>query len=362
MQNLDRPLFVTLAALLLFGLGSLYSASVTVAMRLTGDPNYFFFHQLIWALIGIGVAAVIVQLDVHGWERAAIPIFLLCLALLAVIFIPGVGVEVKGATRWLQVGPIRFQPAEAAKLAVVLLLARTLSRHPDRLHSFLDGLLPQLCVVGLVVVLVLAERDLGNAVVIAAVSLVMLYLGGARLRHLGGIALVCLLVAAVEIAVEPYRIRRILAFLHPWRDPTDTGWQITQSLMAIGSGGLAGTGIGDGVQKRYFLPEPHTDFIFSVVGEETGLIGALALLFLFLLLAWRGVRIARHAPTPFAQLLAAGATTLITLQALLNMMVCTAMVPTKGLPLPLFSAGGSALVVDLACVGLLLAVSRWVAE
>ena len=362
MQNLDRPLFFSLTALLLFGLGSLYSASVTVATRLTGDPNYFFFHQLIWALLGIGVVALFVQLNVHGWEKLAIPIFLLCVALLVAILIPGVGVEVKGATRWLQVGPVRFQPAEAAKVAVVLLLARTLSRHPDRLRSFRDGLLPQLCLVGTVVVLVLAERDLGNAVVTAVVALVMLYLAGARLSHLAGIALCGLPLAALAVAVEPYRVRRILAFLHPWRDPTDSGWQITQSLMAIGSGGLTGTGVGAGVQKRYFLPEPHTDFIFSVVGEEAGLIGSLLLLLLFLLLAWRGVRIARRAPTPFAQLLATGATTLITLQALLNMMVCTAMVPTKGLPLPFFSAGGSALVVDMACVGLLLAVSRWVAE
>jgi len=362
MQNLDRPLFLTLAALLLFGLGSLYSASVTVATRLTGDPSYFFFHQLIWALLGIGVVALFIQLNVHGWERLAIPIFLVCLFLLVVILIPGVGVEVKGATRWLQVGPIRFQPAEAAKVAVVLLLARTLSRHPDRLHNFRDGLLPQLCLVGAVVVLVLAERDLGNAVVTAVVALVMFFLAGARLRHLGGIALCGLPLAVLAVVVEPYRVRRILAFLHPWKDATGAGWQITQSLMAIGSGGLFGTGVGAGVQKRYFLPEPHTDFIFSVVGEEAGLIGALLLLLLFLLLAWRGVRIAARAPTPFAQLLAAGATTLITLQALLNMMVCTSMVPTKGLPLPFFSAGGSALVVDMACAGLLLAVSRWVAE
>lgn len=362
MQNLDRPLFFTVAALLFFGLASLYSASVTTAIRLTGNPNYFFFHQLIWALLGVGVVALFVQLNVHGWEGLAIPIFLLCVVLLVAVLIPGVGVEVKGATRWLQVGPIRFQPAEAAKVAIVLLLARTLSRHPDRLHSFRDGLLPQLGLVGFVVVLILAERDLGNAVVITWVTLVMLFLAGARLRHLGGIVLACLPLVALAIAVEPYRVRRIFTFLHPWRDPTDTGWQITQSLMAIGSGGLTGTGIGDGVQKRYFLPEPHTDFIFSVVGEEAGLIGTLLLLCLFLILAWRGVRIARRAPTPFAQLLAAGATTLITLQALLNMMVCTSMVPNKGLPLPFFSAGGSALVVDLACAGLLLAVSRWVAE
>jgi len=362
MQNLDRPLFFTLMALLLFGLASLYSASIAPAMRLTGDPSYFIFHQLIWALLGVGVVALFIQLNVHGWERLAVPIFLLCVVLLVVILLPGFGVEVKGATRWLKVGPVRFQPAEAAKMAIVLLLARTLSRHPDRLHSLRDGLLPQLCLVGAVVVLVLAERDLGNAVVIATVALVMLYLGGARLRHLGWIVACSTPFLAWQILVHPYRIRRLFAFLHPWKDRTDAGWQITQSLMAIGSGGLTGTGVGAGVQKRYFLPEPHTDFIFSVVGEEAGLIGALLLLLLFLLLAWRGARIAARAPTPFAQLLAAGATTLITLQALLNMMVCTAMVPTKGLPLPFFSAGGSALVVDMACVGLLLAVSRWVDE
>ncbi|HBB41605.1 MAG: putative lipid II flippase FtsW [Nitrospirae bacterium CG18_big_fil_WC_8_21_14_2_50_70_55] len=362
MQNLDRPLFFTFAGLLLFGLGSLYSASSTEAVKLTGDPYHFVVHQLLWAVIGIGVAALVVRVDVHRWEAAALPLFFLCLILLVLVLIPGVGVEVNAAQRWLQVGSFRFQPAEAAKVAMVLLLARTLSRDPARLERFGGGLAPQLGLTAVMVVLVLMERDLGNAVVIALVTLVMLFLGGARLRHLGAIVLACCPLGVLAIAAEPYRIRRVFTYLHPWDDPAGGGWQITQSLMAIGSGGLFGTGVGAGVQKRVFLPAPHTDFIFSVVGEEVGLMGTLLLVSLFLLLVWRGVHIALRAPTPFAQLLAAGTTTMITVQALLNMMVCTGMVPTKGLTLPFFSAGGSALVVDLVAAGFLLATSRWVAE
>lgn len=359
MQNLDRPLFFAFAILLALGLAALFSASAPVAGEVVGDPFYYLRHQLLWAGLGIAAGALLVQVDCHRWEAAAVPLYFLCLLLLVLVLVPGFGVESHGAQRWLRLGPLQFQPAEAAKLVVVLLLARTLSRRPERLERFWDGLFPQLCLVGAVAALVAAERDLGNVLVIGALALVMLFLAGARLAHLAAVVAAALPWVAWKVFEEAYRLERVFAFLDPWADPYGSGWQVIQSLVAIGSGGLFGVGLGAGVQKRSYLPEPQTDFIFAVVGEELGLAGTLLVVTLFLFVAWRGVRVALRAPTPFARLLAAGLTTLVTLQALLNMMVCTSLVPTKGLPLPFFSAGGSALVVDLAAAGLILACSRW---
>jgi len=362
MQDFDRPLFLSIVILTLVGLVMVYSAGAAVGHYRFDEPLYYLFRQAAWLLLGGLLFWLLVRTDYRRWEPLVWPFFMVSLALLVAVLIPGVGAEVNGARRWLRIAGLTVQPAEVLKLAAVALLAHNLPRKGECLRDFRNGLLPQLILVGVPTFLIYHQPDLGNAVVVAAVALLLLYLAGARLVHLVLLLVAVVPVLAWKILDTGYRVRRLVAFLDPWADPTDSGWQITQSLMALGSGGVTGTGLADGVQKLYFLPEPHTDFIFSVVGEELGLLGTLAVAACFLLFAWRGLRVAVRAPTPFGQYLAAGIVILITLQALLNMMVCTSLVPTKGLPLPFVSYGGTSLVLNLAAAGVLLNISRWVAE
>jgi len=362
MQDFDRPLFLSIVILTLVGLVMVYSAGAAVGHYRFDEPLHYLSRQAAWLLLGGLLFWLLVRTDYRQWEPLVWPFFVVSLALLVAVLIPGVGVEVNGARRWLRIAGLTVQPSEVVKLAAVALLAHNLPRKGECLRDFRNGLVPQLILVGAPTFLIYHQPDLGNAVVVAAVGLLLLYLAGARVVHLSFLLVTVVPVLAWKIVDTGYRVRRLVAFLDPWADPTDSGWQITQSLMALGSGGVTGTGLADGVQKLYFLPEPHTDFIFSVVGEELGLLGTLAVAACFLLFAWRGLRVAVRAPTPFGQYLAAGIVILITLQALLNMMVCTSLVPTKGLPLPFVSYGGTSLVLNLVAAGVLLNISRWVAE
>ncbi|HEX9592385.1 MAG TPA: putative lipid II flippase FtsW [bacterium] len=360
MQDLDRPLFLSIVILTLFGLVMVYSAGAAIGVQRFADPLHYLYRQARWLFLGGLLFALAVRTDYRRWERWVWVFFLVSTALLVAVLIPGVGVEANGARRWLRIAGLTMQPAEVAKLAAVALLAHNLPGRGECLRDFRNGLLPQLIVVGIPAFLIYREPDLGGTMVMATVAMVLFYLAGARLSHLALLVVAVLPVVLWKVVDIDYRVRRLAAFLDPWADPTDTGWQITQSLMALGSGGLAGHGLSSGVQKLYFLPEPHTDFIFSVVGEELGLLGTLGVAACFLLFAWRGLRVAVRAPTPFGQFLAAGIVVLITLQALLNMMVCTSLVPTKGLPLPFVSYGGTSLVLNLVAAGVLLNISRWV--
>ncbi|MGD2063016.1 MAG: putative lipid II flippase FtsW [Nitrospirota bacterium] len=360
MQDLDRPLFLSIVTLTLFGLVMVYSAGAAIGVQRFDDPFHYLYHQARWLFLGGLLFALALRTDYRRWEGWVWPLFLVSIALLVAVLVPGVGVEVNGARRWLRIAGMTMQPAEVLKLAAVALLAHNLASKGECLRDFRNGLLPQLILVGIPAFLIYREPDLGSAMVVATVALILFFLAGARLSHLTLLVVAALPVLAWKVVDIDYRVRRLAAFLDPWADPTDTGWQITQSLMALGSGGVAGQGLSSGVQKLYFLPEPHTDFIFSVVGEELGLIGTLGVTACFLLFAWRGVRVAIRAPTSFGQYLAAGIVVLITLQALLNMMVCTSLVPTKGLPLPFVSYGGTSLVLNLAAAGVLLNISRWV--
>jgi cell division protein FtsW len=278
--------------------------------------------------------------------------------LLVLVLLPGFGVSINGSRRWLRVGPLSFQPAELAKLALVLYLAAFLARKRDELQEFWRGVFPPLAVGGTLAMLVLAQPDLGSCLTLLALTLGLLFLAGARTRWLGLLVIPALPLAALAVWMAPYRMRRVFAFLDPWQDPRGSGFQIIQSWLALGGGGLFGRGIGESKQKLFYLPEAHTDFIFAIVGEELGFIGAALVVGLFAALVWRGLRVGIRAADPFGAYLALGITVLIATQTLVNLGVVTGMLPTKGLPLPFLSFGGSALVMTMLATGVLLNISQ----
>ncbi|HEV1998061.1 MAG TPA: putative lipid II flippase FtsW, partial [Candidatus Dormibacteraeota bacterium] len=277
--------------------------------------------------------------------------------LLLLVLVPHIGVSRNGARRWFGFGAFTIQPAEIAKLIVVCYLARWLEKSGTRVRSVREGLVPFLLMLGLIVGLVLLEKDLGTSMVLAIIAISMFMVAGARWHHVGGVVLAAGLAVLALIKLEPYRYSRMAAFLNPWNDSLNTGFQSVQSLLALGSGGLTGVGLGNSIQKYQWLPEAHTDFIFAIIGEELGLIGTLLVLCLFCTLAYRGYRAALRAPDTFGLLLATGVTTWITFQAFVNMAAVTTVLPTTGIPLPFVSFGGSSLSVTLTAVGLLLNIS-----
>jgi cell division protein FtsW len=276
---------------------------------------------------------------------------------MVLVLLPHFGVEVNGARRWLRLGPMQMQPAELAKVASIIFMALWLERHRERIGSLEDGVVPFLALLGLVTVLVILERDLGTTLIVAGILLSQFLVAGGRKRHLLLLLLIVGLCLYVFIRMEPYRLHRILAFIDPWADPLNTGFQAIQSVVALGSGGLTGLGLGHSIQKYQWLPFAHTDFIFAIVGEETGLFGTTIVLGLFGLFTYRGYRVALKAPDAFGSLLACGVTTWIAFQALVNIAAVTVTLPTTGIPLPFISYGGSSLAITLLAVGILMNVS-----
>jgi len=274
------------------------------------------------------------------------------------VLVPSLGVAVKGARRWLRLGSISIQPAEMAKLVVVMYLAKYLTKKADKLADFRSGLLPVLLVIGVLAGLILLEPDLGTVLVIGMVTVAVLFLGGARITHLVGLGLCAIPAVLMLILSSGYRRQRLMSFLAPWKDASDSGFQITQSFLAFGSGGPFGVGLGEGKQKLFFLPEAHTDFVLALVGEELGLAGTATVILLFVVFVLRGFQIAARAREPFGKYLGMGITLLIGVQALVNAAVVTGLLPTKGLTLPFVSYGGSSLVVSFVGVGMLLSISR----
>ena len=277
--------------------------------------------------------------------------------LLALVFVPGLGVRVGGALRWLRLPGINLQPAELVKLGLVLSLAHSLTRKKDKVLTFGKGFIPYMLVLAVLLGLLLKQPDLGSAMIIAGVALSMLLVAGVRWYYIGGTIIASLPVLYFLVMNVEYRRRRIMAFLDPWDDPFDTGFQIIQSLVAFGKGGVLGQGLGVGQQKLFYLPEAHTDFIFSVIGEELGLVGVVTVAALFLMLVLCGIRIALQCKDPFGRNLAFGLSMLLGLEAFVNLAVCMGLLPTKGLALPFISYGGTSLVVCLLAVGILLNIS-----
>jgi len=351
--------WLALAVLLLTagGLVMVYSASAVTAEARLHDQFYFLKRQLVAAGLGMGLLLLAQRQGVRVAERVAYPLLILTALAMVLVLVPGIGRMAGGARRWIDLGLVRFQPAELAKVALVLYLARSLSRKRERIKLFSIGLLPHLLVAGALMAFSLLQRDFGTAVLLALVLFALLFAAGARVSYLLGAGLLSLPVAWQVVAGTPYRLERIRAFLDPFQHREGAGFQMVESLLGIGAGGWLGQGLGQGKGKLFYLPAAHTDFIGAVVAEEVGLLGLGLLLLLYGLLAWRGFRAAFRAPDAFGCYAALGLTVLITAQALVNLSVVLVLLPTKGLTLPFVSYGGSSLITLLAASGVLLAIS-----
>ena len=354
----DVWLFGVAVALLSAGVVMVYSASAVVAADRFHDPYFFLKKQLFWALLGAGVLLAALRCDYRWLEKAMMPALIVAGVCLVLVLVPPIGQAINGTRRWIRLGPVSFQPVELAKLALVVYLAAFLARKRGALEEFRTGTLPPLLVVGVLAGLVLLQPDLGNCMTLIVLTFALLYLAGSPIKHLAWVAAPALPLIVVAIWMAPYRMRRITAFVDPWADPRGGGFQIIQSWLALGNGGVLGQGIGASRQKLFYLPESHTDFIFAILGEELGFVGAVAIVALFAVLVWRGLRVGLRAPDAFGAYLALGITVLIATQTLLNLGVVTGLLPTKGLPLPFISFGGSALLMTMLATGMLLNISQ----
>jgi cell division protein FtsW len=351
-------LFGVAVVLLSAGVVMVYSASAIVAAERFHDPYFFLKKQLFWALLGSVAMLVAVRVDYRHLEKLVVPALIVAGVLLVLVLVPPFGQAINGTRRWIRFGVVSFQPAELAKLALVLYLAAFVARRPEQLGDLRRGLLPPLGLAGAFAALVFVQPDLGNCLTLIALTFGLLYLAGSPARYLGWTLAPALPLLAIAIYAAPYRLRRMTAFWDPWSDPRGGGFQIIQSWLAFGNGGLLGQGVGGSKQKLFYLPESHTDFIFAIVGEELGFVGATAFVALFAILIWRGLRIGLRTTEPFGAYLALGITLLIATQALVNLGVVTGLLPTKGLPLPFVSFGGSALLMTMLSTGVLLNISQ----
>ncbi|MBI4842329.1 MAG: putative lipid II flippase FtsW [candidate division NC10 bacterium] len=354
----DRFLLVVTLVLVGLGIVMIYSASAIRAQERFGDPTFFLKKQLVYAFLGLLAMAWAVGRDLKTFQRLTPILFLGSLLLLLLVLVPHIGIRINGARRWIRFFGLSFQPAELGKLAVVLFLASYFARRQDRLGSFLDGFLPPLLMTGLVAGLIIIQPNFGTAGILLFVAGLLFFVGGARIGHLFATAALALPVLLVLVLQSSHGRTRLLALVDPARVSAKATYQLAQSFYALGPGGLLGRGLGDSMQKLFFLPEPHTDFIFAIVGEEMGFVGAILVLVLYALFLWRGTRAALRAGDPYASYLAMGITGLVVGQAALNMAVVSGLLPTTGVPLPFLSFGGSSLTLTLFGVGVLLNVSR----
>lgn len=354
----DVPYLILTLLLVLFGLVMLYSASSAVAVSGGLSPAYYFLRQAMFAAAGIAGMLILARTDYRLWQESAFRILGAALLLLIAVAIPGIGVSHNGARRWIRIGA-EFQPSELAKLGVVLSFAAMIAAFREKMQTFRCGVLPFAAILGVTAVLLYLEPHMSATVIILATGAAMMFLGGTRLRWFLLGACAAAVLVAVYLVTKGYASDRITAWLDPFSDPSDKGYQIVQSLYAIGSGGLFGLGLGNSRQKYLHLPETENDYLYAILCEELGLAGALAVLLLFSLLIVRGYRIALHARDRFGAMTAAGLTTLLALQVFFNIGVVTNFLPATGISLPFFSYGGTALLIQLAEAGIVLAISAW---
>jgi cell division protein FtsW len=353
----DRVLFVASIVLVSVSVVMVYSASAVLALERFQEPYRFLMRQALWAALGLGVLSIAMRIDYRTYRNEAFiwaVLGVVGLMLAGVLFTP----PVNGARRWLNVGSLGIQPSELAKIGCVLFAALMLERRMHRINEVSYSLTPIVIITGAIVGLIVLEPDVGTSLSLLLTIGVMIFAAGLSYRHLALAALVVLPTVTAVLLAAPYRRRRLFAFLDPWQDPLGDGFQIIQSRIAVGTGGVTGRGLMEGVQKLFYLPEPHTDFIYAVIAEELGLIGATAILICFCVIAWRGLRISSRADDCFGSLVALGLTTMIAVQAFVNMSVVLGLLPTKGIPLPLVSNGGSSLLVSLLGIGMLLNISQ----
>jgi cell division protein FtsW len=336
-----------------------YSASSVFAFERFGDSAYFLKRQLLWVVVALAAMWVTFHIHYTMWRRLTALLLLAAVAALVAVLIPGIGTVAGGAQRWILVGPLSFQPVEAAKLALALYMANFLANRQDGVQRFGSGILPPLFFCGLMVALVMRQPDMGSAMILVMIAFVMLFAAGAKIVHLAGVVLLAAPVVALLALGEEYRRQRLLAFLDPWQDAQGAGFQIIQSLLAVGSGGLFGVGLGQSRQKFFYLPEAHTDFIFAILAEELGLVGVAVMIGLFALFAVRAFRAAARAPDRYGALLGTGIASWIIGQAAINIGVVSGALPVTGVPLPFVSFGGSSLVFVMAAVGICLNLSQY---
>jgi cell division protein FtsW len=353
----DKWLFTATLLLVCTSVVMVYSASAVIAMESNRDPYLFLFKQGTWALLGLFLVPVIMRIDYRHYRQPVViwaALAIVSLALVAALF----GHPVNGASRWIGLGPLGVQPSELAKIVIIFFMAALLERRMDRIDEPTYALLPIGIVLAVIVGLILAEPDLGTSVSVLMIAAVMIFAAGISYQYVAGLFLASLPALYFLLAFSDYRRRRILAFLNPWADPLGDGFQMIQSMIAVGTGGLFGRGLMGGVQKLFYLPEPHNDFIYSVISEELGLAGATVVLACFCVITWRGLRTAMRAPDRFGAFLALGLTTMVAFQAFFNISVVLGLLPTKGIPLPFVSYGGSSLLINLVGMGILLNVSQ----
>jgi cell division protein FtsW len=353
----DKLLFTVTVALVMFGLVMIYSASAVLAIEKHGNPFYYVLRQGIWVVLSFVAMLVAMQIHYRTWNNRILVFSLLTISgllLIGVLFMPAIA----NVHRWFRIGPASIQPAELAKFPMILFLAWHLARKQGQIESFWHTILPALLVCGQMAFLIVIEPDLGTALMIVGITVALLFLAGMSWKYFAGFAAAAIPLAYILVFSVDYRRQRLISFMNPEADAQDSGFQILQSLIALGTGGIKGTGLANGIQKLFYLPEPHNDFIFAIVGEELGLFGTVGLVLAFVFFLWRGLKIAWKAPDPFGQFLAAGITVMIVLQALINISVVIGILPTKGLPLPFISSGGSSLLVSMIGVGVLLNISQ----
>lgn len=354
---MDFQYFIIAMALLAMGLIMVFSASSESARFTFGNAYHFIQKQLLWAVISIVAMFFLSNFDYHRFGKLAFPILLVSGVLLVMVL--AIGEEISGGKRWINLGFSSFQPSEVAKIAVIIFFSHSLSKNPNILNKFWTGLMPYLAVLGVISGLLMLQPHFSGTVVVVSIGMGILFVGGAKIWHLVMLGAPAVMAGWVLIFTSEYRMRRVTAFMDPFQDKLGDGWQIIQSLYAIGSGGLFGLGLGRSRQKFLYIPEPHNDFIFSILCEELGFIGALITILLFAALVWRGIKIAMNAPDRFGSLIAVGITTLIAVQVIINIAVVTSSMPVTGMPLPFFSAGGTALFAVMCCVGIMLNISRY---
>lgn len=356
-KPVDFPILFTTVLLVAIGIVMVFSASYYYSSQRWGDSLYFFRRQCLWA--GIGFAGMLVLSRIDYWKLRRFSKLIMLISILLLVAVLFLGEARNNATRWLSIGGFNIQPAELAKFALIFYIADAIAKGKGKIKFFFKGMLPILAVGGLVFGLILRQPNLSTAGSILMLTLLMLFIGGARLLHLGGLLLTGAAGAVALILDAEYRLKRLVAFRDPWSDPLDTGWQLIQSLYSLGSGGLFGLGLGGSRQKLLYLPYPETDFIFAIIGEELGFFGAVVILLLFLTLIWRGIKVALTAPDLFGTMLASGIIGMIAIQVVINVAVVTASMPPTGLPLPFISYGGSSLAIFLGAVGVLLNISKY---
>ncbi len=354
----DPWLWLPAAVLLLLGLLMVLNTTYFLGIEKKGDAFHFFKLHLAHIGAGFIILMLLSQFSLAGLRRIVMPLFIVSVVMLALLYVPGLGLMKGGARRWLKLGPVIAEPSELVKFALVFFLASFLSKRQERMREFTHGPLAAFLIVGPITLMILKQPDFGSTVMIALILFAMLWAAGARWDHLAAAGSGAIGLLVFQAAAKSYRVKRLTTFLDPWSVARGAGFQLVQSFIALGEGGKWGVGLGAGRQKMFYLPEAHTDFVFAVVGEEFGLVGAAVVVALFLVILFRGMRIAHDEPDPFASLLAVGLTALLSIQALINMSVVIGLIPTKGLPLPFLSYGGTSIIIAMAALGALLALGR----